>query len=100
MKTYKELQESSSDYVIYHNTLTACVQEMEKYATKKGYHLDKEEMADEIGMGPAKPKSGNTNKYTLTLYKNDVNQKKAIHFQVYNRGVKSGNEYELNVYIS
>jgi hypothetical protein len=96
---FKELFES--DYVLYHDTYTSAVQEAERFVIKQGYELDKEEMADEIGMGPGKPKPGKTVKHTLQLYKNGspIKGKKRFHFQVYNRGQK-GHTYELNAYIA
>ena len=96
---FKELFEKS-DYVLYHDTYTAAVQEAERYANSKGFELDKEEMADKIGLGPGKPKKGKTTKHTLDLYKNNkpISGKKKFHFQVYNRG-QDRNTYELNAYI-
>lgn len=55
-------------------------------------------MSDKVGMGPAKPQPGKTNKITIKLSKNGKEQKKALQIQVYNRGTK-GNEFELNTYI-
>lgn len=91
----KYLSEAKDDYQVYHDTLTSAVQEMEKWATKKKFELDKEELAEKIGLGPAKPKDGKTNKYNLTLYKNGKAQKKMLQMQVYGMG----NKYELNMYI-
>lgn len=89
---------NESKYEIYHNTLTSAIQTAEQWAEKQGYTIDKEEMGEKIGLGPAKPKRGDTNKYTISLYKNDKLQKKALQIQVYNRGTSS-NEFELNMYI-
>ncbi len=96
---FKELFESN--YTLYHNSYTSAVQEAERYVNKQGYTLDDEEMADKIGMGPGKPKDGQTVKHTLDLYKNGspIKGKKKFHFQVYNRG-QDNNTYELNAYIS
>ena len=97
----KKLKEanSSSKYVIYHDTYTSAIQAAEKYATSQGYELDKEEMSDKIGMGPKKPAPGKTNKISLTLMKDGKAQKKMFHIQVYNRETSS-NTYELNCYIA
>ena len=99
---FKELfTESNTDYILYHDTYTSAIQEAERYANKLGYQLDKEEMADEIGLGPGKPKPGKTTKHTLELYKNGkpINSKKRFHIQVYNRGQKY-HTFELNCYIA
>jgi hypothetical protein len=98
MKTFKELL-IESDYPIYHNTYTAAIQAAEDFAIKKGFELDKEEMSDKIGMGPAKPKEGKTNKISLSITKNGKVQKKMLQIQVFNRGTSS-NEFELNCYIA
>lgn len=100
MKTFKEhLKESRWPYVIYHNSYTSAIEEVRKYATNQGYSLDDDEMFDKIGMGPRKPGRGKTNRFTITLYKGDRPQRKALHFQVYNRETNQ-NPYELNMYIS
>jgi hypothetical protein len=98
-KTFKEIF-LESDYVLYHDTYTSAVQEAERYVNSLGFNLDKEEMADEIGLGPGKPKPGKTVKHTLSLYKNGqpIKGKKKFHMQIYNRGQKF-NTYELNAYI-
>ena len=99
MSKYQEyLAEGKGDYEIYHDSLSMAVQEMEAYVAKNGYELDDEEMADTVGFGPKKPSGGKTNRYTVRLYKGGKEQRKAIHFQVYNRETKQ-NPYELNMYI-
>lgn len=104
MKTFKELMAEAkvymNDYKIYHSSFTGAVKEVEKYAKSQGYTLDDEEMASEVGTGPAKPGNGKTNKYHLSLYKNGKDQKKKLHFQVYNRGSQIPENFELNLYIN
>jgi len=100
-KTFSEfLKESKSDYKIYHQSFTDAVHEIESFVKKKGYSLDQVEMAEKIGYITKTPGSNKTNSYTLTLYKNGKEQKKALHVQVYNRGYNNKEKYELNVYIS
>ena len=98
MKNFKEFNESRDEYTLYHNSLTSAVQEIERYVQRKGYTLDDEEMAQEVGLGPRRPSKGKTNKYHISLYKHGKEQRKVLHFQVYNRGT-SDNTYELNAYI-
>jgi len=100
MSKYKEYlnEANSGKYEIYHDSLTSAVQEMESYVVKNGYTLDDEEMAETVGFGPKKPSGGKTNRYTMSLYKDGKKQRKAIHFQVYNRETKR-NTFELNMYI-
>jgi hypothetical protein len=101
MTKFKKIYEKNSDYVLYHDTYTSAVQEVERWAKQRGYTLDPEEMADEIGLGPGKPKKGKTVSHHLTLYKNGqpIKGKNKLHFQVYNRGTNN-NTYELNAYIA
>ena len=106
MESFKIFLEAKSDYEIYHNSYSAAVSEIEKFTEKNGYtlddHSDKEmigdQMATKVGMGPKKPKEGDTNKFHFELYKNNKKIRKMLHAQVYNRGT-NGNEYELNMYI-
>jgi len=100
MNVFRKIIEKSN-YVLYHDTYTSAIQEAERYAKSQGFELNKEEMADEIGMGPGKPKDGKTVRHTLTLYKNGepIKGKRKFHIQVYNRG-QDRNSYELNAYIA
>ncbi len=111
MKNYKDFinEARKSPYILYHNTYTSAVYEVETYVNKKGYILDPEEMAQTVGMGPRKPGAGKTNKFTIKLYKNKKQLdalkpvRKAVHFQIYGMGSLSNlsaDKYELNVYIS
>ena len=88
--------ESRLDYQIYHNSYTSAIEELRKYAEANGYQLDDDEMFNTIGSGPRKPSEGKTNKFTISLYKDGVQQRKALHAQIYGMG----NKYELNMYIS
>lgn len=101
MKKYQALMTEAKAKlpVIYHSTLTSAIAAAEKYAKESGYTLDAEELATRIGLGPAKPSKGKTNRYTLSLYKDGKKVKQGLSAQVYNRGV-SGNTFELNAYIS
>jgi hypothetical protein len=87
---------NESKYQVYHNSYTSAVNAALEYAEKQGYSYDREETATEIGMGPKKPDDGKTNKFSITLYKDGKEQKKALQIQIYGMG----NRYELNTYIS
>ena len=96
-KTNESVNESKKDNDdIYHKTYTSAINAGLEYAEKKGYTYDQEKVASEIGMGPKKPKEGDTNRFTISLKKDDKEQKKALHIQVY--GMKE--KYELNCYIN
>jgi hypothetical protein len=95
-KTNESINESKKNDDVYHKTYTSAINTALDYAEKKGYTYDKEEVAREIGMGPRKPKDGSTNRFTISLKKDDKEQKKSLHIQVY--GMKE--TYELNYYIS
>jgi len=89
-------EDKKEDYKVYHDSYTSAVNAALEYAEKRGYSYDKEETADKIGMGPRKPDEGKTNRFTISLKKNDKEQKKSLHIQVY--GMKE--KYELNCYIN
>jgi hypothetical protein len=82
-------------FEIYHKTYSAAIEAALNYATDNGYTYDKDEVFREIGLGPRKPQEGQTNKFSITLYKDGKEQKKALQIQVY--GMTQ--TYELNVYI-
>jgi hypothetical protein len=81
---------------IYHNTFSSAVQTASEYANKLGYELNEDEWFTKVATGPKKPSEGETNRYSLSLYKDGKEQRKMLHFQVY--GMK--NKYELNAYIN
>jgi hypothetical protein len=98
-KSYTEARKPKDEYTLYHSSLTYAIQEVDRYLARQGYEMDKEHAADVIGMGPAKPSKGKTNRYTVKILKNGKEQKKRVHIQVYNRGT-STNTFELNTYVS
>jgi hypothetical protein len=93
---------TESKYKINHRSYTSAVQEIEPFAYRNGYVMDSEELADEIGLGPSKPKNGKTNKFHFKLYEVIIGEdepqlaRKMLHVQIY------GDEgrYELNMYIN
>ena len=91
-----ENSKNKIEYDVYNKTYSSAINDALDYAEKKGYTYDKEETYREIGMGPRKPDEGKTNRFTISLKKDDKEQKKALHIQVY--GMKE--KYELNCYIS
>ena len=95
IKEYKMLTEKSN-YEVYHNTYTSAVNTALEYAESLGYTYNKDEVATEIGTGPRKPDEGKTNKFTITLFKDDKESKKSLHIQIYGMDKK----YELNTYIN
>ena len=92
----KAITENLNKLQVYHNTFSSAVQTAGEYAKSKGYELNDDEWFNTIATGPKKPQEGETNRYTLTLYKDGKEQRKALHIQVY--GMK--NKYELNTYIA
>jgi len=95
--------EGKKDYEIKHSSYTSAVQEAEDYAVKNGYEVDKEQMAQDIGLGTRRPKKGKTTRFTIDLLKNGKMQKKKLHAQVYGQDHEQSNNpnlYELNMYIS
>jgi hypothetical protein len=107
LRKSQEEKKQDSGYIVYHNSYSAAISEIEKFANKNGYSLDDEsdsenkgaQMFDIVGTGPSKPKEGKTNSFHFTLYKGSKQQTKMLHAQIYNRG-SSSNEFELNLYIN
>ena len=95
-KTNESVNESKRNDDVYHKTYTSAINTALEFAEKRGFTYDKEEVAREIGMGPRKPKDGDTNRFTISLKKDDKEQRKSLHIQVY--GMKE--TYELNCYIN
>lgn len=96
----RELKEAAKDeYSLYHDSLTSAIQEVDRYLARRGYEMDKEDAAQEIGFGPAKPQPGDTNKYHVRILRDGQEQKQRVHIQVFNRGTQT-NMYELNTYVS
>ena len=93
------LKEAKSDYEIYHDTYGSAIDEVENYADKNGYTVEENEFSNNYMDAFTKPKKGKTYRTTLTLYKKDKKQKKALHSQIYNRGTDR-NTFELNMYIN
>jgi hypothetical protein len=90
------IMEVKKGYQIYHKSYTSAINSALEYAESRGYTYDKEETASEIGMGPKKPSDGKTNRFRIGLKKDDKEQRKSLHIQVYGMGDK----YELNTYIN
>jgi hypothetical protein len=92
----KALNEGTTDFQVYHNSFSSAVQTAQQYVEARGYTLDEQEWFNRISTGPRKPQEGETNSYTLTLYKDGKEQRKSFHIQIY--GMRD--RYELNAYIS
>lgn len=92
----KALNEGKEPYPVYHNTFSAAVQTAQQYAESKGYTIDENEWFNSVATGPKRPKEGQTNRYSISLYKDGKLQRKNLHFQVYGMGER----YELNTYIA
>lgn len=95
-KTNESINEGIKNYDVYHRTYTSAIKTALNYAEKKGYVYDEDEVAEKIGFGPRKPREGDTNRFSISLKKDDKLQKKSLHIQVY--GMKE--TYELNCYIN
>jgi hypothetical protein len=83
-------------YEVYHDSYTGAVNAALDYAERNGYTYSDDEAATKIGLGPRKPDEGMTNRFTITLFKDGVETKKALQIQIYGMREK----YELNCYIA
>lgn len=83
-------------YEVYHDSYTGAVNAALDYAERNGYTYSDDEAATKIGLGPRKPDEGVTNRFTITLFKDGIETKKALQIQIYGMRQK----YELNCYIA
>ena len=94
---WKEEDDRSKYFEVYHKHFSKVIDEVEKYANKMGYELDKEEFGEKVVDASFKAREGEYKKDTLTLYKKGKEQRKAIHVRIYGR---DGWKYELNMFIN
>lgn len=87
--------EAKTDYVVLHNQYSQAIEASKDFAVKNGYEIDPEEYAEKVGLGPTRPKDGETNRFSMTLTKDGKVQKKMLQIQI--AGVR--NKFELNMYI-
>lgn len=95
----KSIKESKEQYLVYHDTYTSAIQAAIEYAERKGFVVDEDDAAMEIGIKSSRPKGGRTEKMSISLYKGEKLQKKCLQIQVTDLG-KNNNNYELNCYIN
>jgi hypothetical protein len=95
VKTIEKYDDSKS----YYNSYTKAINAALDYAHSEGYEIDPEELAQEIGYGPGRPKGGKTVRHHITLYKKGKKQNEALTIVVTDREI-DGNTYELVKYIS
>ena len=89
--------EGKKDYVIYHNSYSSAISEVEKLINKNGMVWNPDEVFTKVTSGTKKPKEGETVKFFLQLFTpNHTPAGKAIHVQVYGMD----DRYELNAYFS
>lgn len=93
----KLMSESLDD--VFFDSFSEAVQKAREITEKRGYVIDEDDWWNEVSVGQGRPKDGETRRMNIGLWKNDTPSKKALHIQVYNRGVQFKNNYELNYYI-
>ena len=89
-----------SDYLIYHDSFTACATEARRVAESQGYQVCATNWQTEITFNGqysrARPAVGNVHRFTVALEKNGRPQRKALRFQVYGMATC----FELNAYVN
>lgn len=90
-----ELDEAAK-YTIAHKTFSSAVQHAKDQVEKQGYTIDGDEWDRKVAMGPKKPGTGKTNRYTIELMKDGKPSKRMLQMQVY----YDEGRYELNMYVS
>jgi hypothetical protein len=88
--------ELNEAYTINHKTFSAAVQHAKAQVEKQGYTIDDDEWDRKVAMGPRKPGTGKTNRYTIDLMKGGKETKRKLQMQVY----YDEGRYELNMYVS
>jgi len=91
-----EQVELDEAYTINHKTFSSAVQHAKAQAEKQGYTIDDDEWDRKVAMGPKKPGTGKTNRYTIDLMKGGKETRRKLQMQVY----YDEGRYELNMYIS
>jgi hypothetical protein len=91
-----EIIEAKGGYTINHKTFSSAVQHAKEQVEKQGYTIDDDEWDRKVAMGPKKPGTGKTNRYTIDLMKNGKETRKKLQMQVY----YDEGRYELNMYVS
>lgn len=99
MRISKIIYESKQNDT-YFDTYTDAVNFAISSITKKGFdEPDPEMLADLIGLKSKRPKSGETTRLSMPLFKLGKEQRKNMHIQVYNRETEI-KTFELNFYVS
>ena len=96
VKSVKEELELDEGYTINHKTFSSAVQHAKDQVEKQGYTIDDDEWDRNVAMGPRKPGTGKTNRYTIDLMKNGKETRRKLQMQVY----YDEGRYELNMYVS
>ena len=78
------------------NTMTSAINHALDTVEARGLTTCDNERMHSIGFGPCKPTVGNTNRYTLQLFKGETQIKQYLHIQVFAKETC----YELNFYVS
>jgi hypothetical protein len=87
---------NTSGYIVTHNSYSSAVTELIQATEKRGFTIDPDEIWNTISIGPAKPKEGQTNRFSLPILKDNQIQKKQLQVQIC--GLSNG-RFELNMYI-
>lgn len=87
---------SATGYTINHKTFSSAVQHAKAQVEKQGYSIDDDEWDHKVAMGPKKPGSGKTNRYTIDLMKGGKESRRKLQMQIY----YDEGRYELNMYVS
>lgn len=91
-----EIIEAKGGYTINHKTFSSAVQHAKAQVEKQGYTIDDDEWDRKVAMGPKKPGTGKTNRYTIDLMKGGKETRRKLQMQVY----YDEGRYELNMYVS
>lgn len=96
----KMVQESKKEQ-IYFKSFSEAINYSLKKVEEQGYKTFKDQVFSELNQHDrARPKVGETKRFTFDLYKGGKKQRKALQVQVYNRGNEFLEPYELNKYIN
>jgi hypothetical protein len=84
---------AKTDYQTRHLRYSDTITEVRAYVEKNGLTVSDDEMFETVGR-TLRPRDGQTNRFSVDVFKDGKPQKKMLHFQVFN----DSERFELNLY--
>ena len=97
VSTDGNVNESKDDYETYHKLYGSAIDAIVKYAKKRGYEINNDDVASAFYDAQEKPKKGKTKSESIEISKNGKVQKKHLQVQIY---AKDDGTFELTMYVN